>query len=174
MSEEKEQPVRPALRDDFFCTPPLHIVLVEPEIPGNTGNVARMCYATGSQLHLVEPLGFEITNSRLRRAGLDYWKDINVQVHPTLDDVIGPVLPPERCFFFSTRATKSFWEIPIQPGDALIFGKESTGLGPERVETYKDQLYHIPLAAGTVRSINLSNSVAIALFDGYRRIAGIS
>ncbi len=169
-----EQVVRPARRDDFFCTPPLHVVLVEPEIPGNTGNVARMCYATGSQLHLVEPLGFEITNSRLRRAGLDYWEHINVRVYPSLEDVIGPVLPLERCFFFSTRATRPCWEIPLQPGDALIFGKESKGLGPERVEQYKNQLYHIPLAPDTVRSINLSNSVAIALFDGYRRIAGIA
>lgn len=171
---DNDKIVRPARRDDFFPDTPLHVILVEPEIPPNTGNVARMCYATGSQLHLIEPLGFEITNSRLRRAGLDYWEHINVQVHKKLEDVVGPIVPLERCHFFSTRATKAFWEIPIQEGDALIFGKESIGLGPERVETYQDNLYHIPLKPGTVRSINLSNSVAIALFDSYRRLSGIS
>lgn len=164
---------RPAQSADFFCKPPLQVVLVEPEIPPNTGNVSRMCYATGSTLHLVEPLGFDINEKRLRRAGLDYWKKMDVQVHPNIDALIGPIIPLERCFFFSTRATKSFWEAPIQPGDALIFGKESIGLGDELRERYKEQLYNIPIAPDTVRSINLSNAVAIALFDSYRRIAGL-
>jgi len=163
--------VRPARRDDFFCNPPLHVVLLEPEIPPNTGNVARTCYATGSQLHLIEPLGFSIDDKQLRRAGLDYWREMDVQVHASLDDLIGPVIPPDRCFFFSTRATQPMWDIPIQPGDALIFGKESLGLGPALVEKYRDRLYHIPVLPNTVRSLNLSNSVAIALFDSYQRIA---
>lgn len=167
-----DQIVRPARRDDFFCQPPLRVVLVEPEIPPNTGNVSRMCYATGSALHLIEPLGFEITNSRLRRAGLDYWEHMDVHVHSSLDEVIGPVVPRERCFFLSTRADKPFWEIPIQPGDALIFGKESSGLGPALLEEYQERTFHIPILPETVRSINLSNAVAIALFDAYRRLAG--
>lgn len=162
---------RPAQTDGFFCDPPLHVVLVEPEIPPNTGNVSRMCYATGSQLHLVEPLGFDISEKRLRRAGLDYWKHMDVQVHPNIDALVGPVFPKERCFFFSTRATKPFWEAPVQPGDALIFGKESLGLGDDLRERYQEHLYHIPIAPDTVRSINLSNAVAIALYDCYRRIA---
>lgn len=165
--------LRPARRNDFFCRPPLHVVLIEPEIPPNTGNVARMCYATGSQLHLIEPLGFEITHSRLRRAGLDYWEHIDVHVHSSLDQVIGPIIPRERCFFFSTRASKPFWEMPVQPGDALCFGKESSGLGPEILAKYPDQLYHIPLLPDTVRSLNLSNAVAITLFNSYRCIAQI-
>jgi len=165
--------VRPARRPDFFPDIPLHVVLVEPEIPPNTGNVARMCYATGTKLHLIEPLGFEITEKRLRRAGLDYWKHIDVQVHPDIGGVVGPVVPPERCFFFSTRATRPLWEIPIQPGDALIFGKESTGFDPALRAAHDERLYHIPILPDTVRSINLSNAVAIAIYDCYRRIAQI-
>jgi tRNA (cytidine/uridine-2'-O-)-methyltransferase len=163
--------VRPAQRDDFFTRPPMHVILVEPEIPPNTGNVSRTCYATGSTLHLIEPLGFEINNARLRRAGLDYWEHADIRVHKSLDDVIGPIVPPEQCFFFTTRATKPIWEAPIKPGSALVFGKESTGLGPVLLEKYKDQLYHLPVVPGTVRSINLSNTVAVALYDCYRQLS---
>ena len=165
--------LRPARRDDFFCQPALHVVLVEPEIPPNTGNVARMCYATGSHLHLIKPLGFKIDDKHLRRAGLDYWKNVDVTVHESLDDVIGKIVPLDRCFFLSTRATEPFWDIPIQAGDALIFGKESLGLGATLVEKYKERLFHIPILPDTVRSINLSNAVAITLFDSYRRLAPV-
>ncbi len=165
--------LRPARRDDFFCQPPLHVVLVEPEIPPNTGNVIRMCYATGSVLHLIKPLGFQIDDKRLRRAGLDYWQHVDINVHDSLDEVVGKIIPRERCFFLSTRATKPIWEIPIQPGDALIFGKESTGLGPELIEEHRERLFHIPILPDTVRSINLSNAVAITLFDSYRRLAPV-
>jgi tRNA (cytidine/uridine-2'-O-)-methyltransferase len=168
-----DQVVRPARRSDFFSNPPLQIVLVEPEIPPNTGNIARMCYATGSQLHLIEPLGFEIDDRYLRRAGLDYWEHIDVKIHPNIDALIGPIIPRDRCFFFSTRATQPFWDIPIQPGDALFFGKESVGLGPKLLELYRDRLYHIPVLPNTVRSLNISNSAAIAIYDCYRRIASI-
>ena len=164
--------VRPARRDDFYCEPPLHVVLVEPEIPPNTGNVSRMCYATGTKLHLIKPLGFEIDDKRLRRAGLDYWKSMDVQVYDHIDEFIDHVVPVERCFFLSTRAPQPMWDIPVEPGDALIFGKESKGLGPELVERYRDRLFHIPILPDTVRSINLSNAVAITLFDAYRRISG--
>lgn len=173
MSIQDDQIERPARSKDFFCKPPLHVVLVEPEIPPNTGNVSRMCYATGSILHLIKPLGFDISEKRLRRAGLDYWKKMDVQVHDHITDVVGPIVPVEKCLFFSTRATKPFWDAPIEPGSAIIFGKESKGLGDEIREAYKEHLYHIPIADDTVRSINLSNSVAIALFDSYRRLSGL-
>ncbi len=165
---------RPARKTgpSFFCKPPLKVVLVEPEIPPNTGNVARMCYATGTELHLIEPLSFSLDDKKLRRAGLDYWKKMKVQLHKSIDKFLEET-PVERCYFLSTRAERPFWEMPIQPGDAIVFGKESTGLGPELVERFRDRLYHIPILPDTVRSINLSNAVAIVLYDSYRRIAGI-
>ena len=164
---------RHAYNDQFFTTPPLQVVLVEPEIPPNTGSIGRVCVATRSTLHLIEPLGFKIDEKSVRRAGLDYWHKVDVHVHKSLDDVIGPIIPPERCFFLSTRAKMPYWDIPFQPGDALILGKESTGLGPELTTKYADQLYNIPLLPGSTRSLNIANAASIVIYDGYRRLAGM-
>lgn len=171
-SYTKDGVERRAFDPGFFCQPPLQVVLMEPEIPPNTGNVGRQCFSTGSALHLIEPLGFSIDERQVRRAGLDYWKDVDLHVHASFEDMLASkLIDPSRMFFFSTRSDKPYWDIPIQPGDALIFGKESLGLPQSLLDQYPEQIYHIPLLPGSVRSLNLSNAVAIALFDGYRRIA---
>ena len=161
---------RPARREDFFCKPPFQVVLIAPEIPPNTGNIGRLCYATGSTLHLVEPLGFSIDEKSLRRAGLDYWKHLTVHLHPHPDALFGPVLDPARCWFLSTRTERSFWDIPLQAGDAFVFGSESSGFPPSLHERYEDRMCHLPILPDTVRSLNLANTAAIVLYDAYRRI----
>ena len=153
---------------------PFHVVLVEPEIPPNTGNVARLCAATRSPLHLVGKLGFRIDEHAVRRAGLDYWHLVDVKTHETLADAeraIDAELPfgrvPRR-YFFSGHATRSFLDVKFELGDVLIFGKESVGLPAELLRERADEVIGIPMS-GLVRSHNLANSVAIALYEGLRQ-----
>lgn len=164
--------VRRSYDDSFFARPALRVVLVAPEIPPNTGAVARLCAATSSPLHLVRPLGFSLEDKHLKRAGLDYWDKVDVTVHDSLDEVIGPVVPEERSFLLSTRSARPYWTIPAAPGSALVFGRESVGLTDEELDRAGERVYSIPQVTDTVRSINLSNAVGIVLYDCYRRLAG--
>jgi len=151
--------------------PPLHVVLVEPEIPPNTGNVARTCAATGSQLHLIEPLGFTITDAQLKRAGLDYWDSIQPQVHPSFEAFLSAV-KPRRLHLLSTGASRSYLEARFEPGDALVFGSETRGLSDALLARYPDQVAGIPLQAQHVRSLNLSSAAAIVIYEALRQIDG--
>lgn len=148
--------------------PHFNIVLVNPEIPNNTGNIGRLCVGSESRLHIVKPMGFEISDSRVKRAGLDYWPDLNLTIHESFDALLTKVEDTSRMFFFTTKADKAYYKIELKAGDWLIFGKESKGLDPELVERFKDQLVKIPFG-GKVRSFNLSNAVAMALGEGMRQ-----
>ncbi|WP_196887717.1 tRNA (cytidine(34)-2'-O)-methyltransferase [Aureivirga sp. CE67] len=146
-----------------------NIVLVEPEIPNNTGNIGRLCVGSKSKLHLVKPLGFEITDKRVKRAGLDYWGELELQYHENFEAFLNQVENRERMFFFSSKGAKTYYEIDFKPGDWLIFGKESVGLGKEILERFESQTTTIPFP-GKVRSFNISNAVAMALGEGLRQL----
>ena len=151
---------------------PLNIVLVEPEIPPNTGNIARLCAATGAHLHLIEPLGFRIDEQAVRRAGLDYWPLVSLTTHPnyaTARRRLADANPNARHFLFTGKAARSYLSVQFRPGDVLVFGKESVGLSPELIEAHRDELVAIP-TIGAVRSLNLANAVAIALYEALRQI----
>jgi len=142
---------------------PLQIALVEPEIPPNTGNVARLCAATGCALHLVEPLGFRIDDRELKRAGLDYWDALGVVVHPSLDAFL-EAFAIERCWLLSTRATRAYTEAQFTRGDALVFGKETAGLPQALLDAHPERTLRIPMRPGAVRSINLSTAAGIVTY----------
>lgn len=153
-------------------SPAFQIVLVEPEIPPNTGAVARTCAATGSRLHLIRPLGFKIDEQAVRRAGLDYWHLVDLHVHDTFEAFRSEV-PQPRLHLFSSGAERSYLDADFAPGDALVFGKESVGLPRELLEAHPERVWGIPTSGG-VRSLNLSNSVAIVLFEALRKNAGLA
>lgn len=146
-----------------------NVVLVEPQIPNNTGNIGRLCVATKSRLHLVHPLGFEITDSRVKRAGLDYWPHLEVFHHDSFDKWINSVDHKANFYFFSARATTSFYKAQLKKGDYLIFGKEADGLGADIIQKFNDNLVKIPFP-GKVRSFNLANAVAMVLGEGMRQL----
>ncbi|HZO93894.1 MAG TPA: tRNA (cytidine(34)-2'-O)-methyltransferase [Candidatus Baltobacteraceae bacterium] len=148
---------------------PLHVVLVEPEIPPNTGNVARMCAATGCALHLVEPLGFAIDDRALKRAGLDYWNAVGVVLHPSLDAFLA-AFPPERRWLLSTRAVRGYADAPFARGDALVFGKETSGLPQALLDANPERALRIPMRPGAVRSINLSTAAGVVTFAALARL----
>lgn len=150
--------------------PPLRVVLVEPEIPPNTGNIARTCAATGARLHLIEPLGFKITDAKLKRAGLDYWDSVTLAPHPDFNDFLQRANNP-RCWLFTTGAARSVFDAEFQPGDALVFGSETRGLSNELLARFPDQHLGIPLRADHVRSLNLSTAAGIAIYQALRSIA---
>lgn len=148
--------------------PRLHVILVTPEIPPNTGNVARLCGATRTALHLVHPLGFRTDDRTLKRAGLDYWEHIEVHHHDSLDQAlarsgVGPIL------YFSARADRPYTEAPYAAGARLVFGPETRGLPAEVLEQNRESTYRIPIW-GRVRSLNLSTAVGIVVYEGYRRL----
>ncbi len=147
---------------------PLHIVLVEPEIPPNTGNVARLCAATGCALHLVEPLGFSIADRELKRAGLDYWDAVDVVLHPSLDAFLENW--PGPLWFASTRGTVRHDRATYAAGDALVFGKETAGLPAALLAAHPERTLRIPMRPGAVRSINLSVAVGIVVYAALARI----
>jgi tRNA (cytidine/uridine-2'-O-)-methyltransferase len=149
--------------------PPLNIALVEPKIPQNTGNIARLCAGTRSRLHLVDPLGFRITDKDLRRAGLDYWNEVDVERHDDLP-AFERTLRPERTFLFSTAGTRSHFDAQYQMGDTLVFGSETEGLPDAMLEAYPGQIYQIPIVTDHVRSLNLATSVSIVLYEALRQI----
>lgn len=146
----------------------LHIVLVEPEIPQNTGNISRTCAVTGSVLHLVRPLGFAVTDKHLKRAGLDYWAHLDIRYHDRFEDV-EKVLQGHRFFFLTTRAKRHYADIRYQDGDALVFGKETAGLPQALIDANGERAIRIPMRGGE-RSLNLSNSAAIVLYEALRQL----
>jgi tRNA (cytidine/uridine-2'-O-)-methyltransferase len=148
---------------------PIHIVLYEPEIPPNTGNIIRLCANTGAQLHLIEPLGFELDDKRLRRAGLDYAEWQNIIQHQSLGDCIASI-QAKRIFALTTRGSQAYTEITYQAGDVLLFGPETRGLPQQVLDQLPDQhCLYLPMRAQQ-RSINLSNSVAIVLYHAWHQL----
>lgn|SRR5690554_1158266 len=146
-----------------------NIVLFEPEIPTNTGNIGRLSLGSGSNLHLVKPFGFEIDDKRLKRAGLDYWKNITVHIYESIDEFYSKN-KGKNFVYFSSHGTKEYCEIDFKDDMFLIFGKESTGL-PERViSENQDLLYNIPIYSPHIRSLNLANAVGIVVYEGIRNL----
>ncbi len=145
-----------------------HIVLVEPEIPQNAGNIARTCACTGCTLHLVRPLGFEVTDKYLKRAGLDYWNAVDVRYHDGIEELFAQY-PDARFFFFTTKARKTYADVRYEKGDFLVFGKETKGLPEELLVSRPQSCVRIPMRE-ELRSLNLSNSVAIAVYEGLRQM----
>lgn len=148
---------------------PLHIVLVNPEIPPNTGNVARLCAATGAWLHLVEPLGFELDNRKVRRAGLDYWPSVRLSVHRSFEEIEARFVP-ESTWFFTKFADQPYSEEHYEHGATLVFGCETKGLPRSVQEKYQTRCTLIPIRPD-VRSLNLSNAVAVATYEALRQMA---
>ena len=146
----------------------LNIVLVEPEIPQNTGNISRTCAATNSSLFLVRPLGFEITDKHLKRAGLDYWQYLDLHYLDSIDELFQKYFKGDNFHFMSTKGNKLYSEATFKDGDFLIFGKESHGLPEPLLEKYYEYTLRIPMW-GDLRSLNLSNSVAITLYEALRQ-----
>ena len=146
-----------------------NIVLVEPEIPQNTGNVVRTCAATGCRLHLVRPLGFEVSDKYLKRAGLDYWKYVDIAYYDSLADFLEKTRGG-RLFFFTSKARRAHSEAHFRAGDYLVFGKETAGLPEELLAGHEEACVRIPMREAA-RSLNLSNSVAIAVYEGLRQNA---
>jgi tRNA (cytidine/uridine-2'-O-)-methyltransferase len=151
--------------------PNLSIVLVEPEIPPNTGNIARTCAATNTKLHLVKPLGFSIDDSHLKRAGLDYWKYVDLEIHENLQDFL--LKYSERPMYLSTtKGTHQYTEVSYETDAMLLFGKETAGLPMEFIKANQDRTIRIPMGDNTKsRSLNLSNSVAIVIYEALRQLS---
>ena len=147
----------------------LNIVLVEPEIPNNTGNIGRLCVGTESRLHLVHPLGFVINDKNLKRSGLDYWIHLDVIEYDTVSEWISQIKDKSRVFLMSSHAEKSYLEIDFKDGDWLVFGKESVGLSPEVLSEFENHLT-IPMSK-LIRSFNIANSVAFVIGEAKRQIA---
>lgn len=186
--ELPEEPVRtePVLPNRLRARPqrrPFHVVLVEPEIPPNTGNVARLCAATSCALHLVGRLGFSLDEHQVRRAGLDYWPLVELYQHADLAAAESAILSfsadpaaaadrRPRLWFFSGKAVTSFLDVPYRLGDALVFGKESTGLSPDVLAERAGAVVGIP-TLGAVRSLNLASAAAIAVYEALRQVGAL-
>lgn len=147
----------------------MHVVLFEPEIPPNTGSIARLCAATVTPLHLIEPLGFKIDDKHLKRAGLDYWEFVDLQVHKSWSDFLRATAA-KNLRYFSKRATRSYTTLRYDDGDYLVFGPETRGLSSELLQANDEHAFHIPMMGSGVRSLNLSNAVAIVLYEGLRQL----
>jgi tRNA (cytidine/uridine-2'-O-)-methyltransferase len=147
---------------------PLHVVLVEPEIPPNTGNVARLCAATGCALHLVEPMAFSIDDRALKRAGLDYWSSVDITVHASLDAFLAAWRAP--LWLVSTRGAVRYDEAPVARGDALVFGKETAGLPQALLDTNPARTLRVPMRPATIRSLNLSTTAGIVTYAMLARL----
>ncbi len=148
--------------------PPFHIVLIEPEIPPNTGNIGRLCAATGTHLHLVGKLGFSLDDKHMKRAGLDYWPEVNLHRWNSLPD-LQQHYPDGRFWYTSKKAQRTHVEADFTPGDFLVFGKETMGLPEELIEANLEQTLRIPIFSPAVRSLNLANSAAIILYEALRQ-----
>lgn len=149
----------------------LHIALIEPKIPPNTGNIARLCAATDTSLHLIEPLGFSVDDSRLKRAGLDYWDSVDMWVHPGWRS-FREAMARERCLYFSARASRPLSEARFKPNSVLIFGNETDGLPDRILEKHPDECFQIPMPGGKVRSLNLATAAGIVLYEALRQVNG--
>ena len=144
-----------------------NVVLVEPEIPPNTGNIGRLCLATGSTLHLIKPLGFSIDDRELKRAGLDYWKEVDVRLWDSFEDLRQTAGLNARFFFLTTKSDRAYYDIVFLPGDFLVFGRETKGLPENLLAAHAEELLTIPMR-GT-RSLNLATAVGIVLFEAMRQ-----
>ena len=155
-----------------------HVVLVHPEIHWNTGNAGRTCLAAGATLHLIEPLGFSLDEREVKRAGLDYWEHVDVRVWPNWDAFERELPTLGAPYFFSTKARRVLWDVPLGAPDGvvLVFGRETGGLPPQLHERYRDRFVAMPILSPRVRSLNLSTSVAIAVYEvlRQRRVTGES
>lgn len=146
----------------------MNVVLIAPEIPQNTGNIGRLCVSTNSVLHLIKPLGFSLDDKYLKRAGMDYWKHVEFNVYENWDEFCHKN-PDAVLSFFSTKGSKEFWECQYHDNSFLVFGNESSGLPAPFYQIYKENFYTIPMYGKFFRSLNLANSVAIALYEGIRQ-----
>jgi tRNA (cytidine/uridine-2'-O-)-methyltransferase len=149
--------------------PLFHVVLVEPEIPHNTGNIGRTCVAMNSRLHIVGPASFSLDEKQVRRAGLDYWQHLSLKEYKNFSEWESKEASA-RCFYFTTKSQRSFFEQEYQPGDTFVFGPETRGLSADILQKYQPQLVTIPMI-GTTRSLNLSNAVAVAIYEAYRQVS---
>ena len=152
-----------------MAEPDLHIVLVEPEIHWNTGNAGRTCLAAGARLHLVEPLGFSLDEREVRRAGLDYWPRVDLRVWSSWPEIEERLPAMGEPFFFTSEAERTFWDVSYPRRSVLVFGRESVGLAPEIRERWRDHLVSISMLDSGLRSLNLSTSVALALYEVLRQ-----
>jgi len=146
----------------------LHVALIEPQIPPNTGNIARLTAAADASLHVIEPAGFELDDRELLRAGLDYWPHVDLWVHPHWRD-FRDAMSRERCLYFSAKADAAYWDAPFQANSCLVFGNETSGM-PERIlEKHPEQCFTIPMNGRAVRSLNLATAVGIVLYEAIRQ-----
>ncbi len=148
---------------------PLNIVLIAPEIPNNTGNIGRLALASGSHLHLVKPFGFEINDTRLKRAGLDYWQHISVTYYENINEFF-EINKKQSMVFLSSHGTKNHWDIPFEDNLFLVFGKESVGLPESITKPNTNNLFKIPLYSEHIRSLNLANAVGIVVYEGLKQL----
>ncbi|WP_026837550.1 tRNA (cytidine(34)-2'-O)-methyltransferase [Gillisia sp. JM1] len=146
-----------------------NIVLIEPEIPMNTGNIGRLSLASGSTLHLVKPFGFELNDKRVKRAGLDYWKHISLRIYENVEEFF-EMNKDKKMAFFSSHGEKQYWDIDFSDELFLVFGKESVGLSSEIIENNQENLYKIPIYSEHIRSLNLANAVSVVVYEGIRNL----
>lgn len=144
----------------------LQVALIQPQIPPNTGNIARLCAATGTPLHLIEPLGFALGDTELKRAGLDYWDGVDLWIHPDWF-AFRDAMDRGRCLYFSARAERSYWEAPYRDNTCLVFGSETEGMPARILEKHPERCFTIPMS-GPVRSLNLATAVGIVLYEAIR------
>ncbi|WP_367870647.1 tRNA (cytidine(34)-2'-O)-methyltransferase [Luteolibacter sp. Populi] len=146
-----------------------HIVLIAPEIPHNAGAAGRLALATGSRLHLVKPLGFSLDDKHVKRTGLDYWKDVDLRVWESFEELKAEALPEARYWYLSTKTTRAHWDADFRDGDYLVFGCETRGLPEAMVQAADEHGIRIPMEEGGTRSLNLSTAVAITLYEAVRQ-----
>ncbi len=146
-----------------------NIVLVEPEIPNNTGNIGRLSLASGSNLHLIKPFGFELSDKRLKRAGLDYWQHVSLYTYENIEEFFS-IHKDKKMAFFSSHATQEYWDIEYADDMFFIFGKESSGLPLQILKQNNDVVYKIPIVSSHIRSLNLANAVSIIIYEGIRQL----
>ena len=151
------------MKEFFF-----HVVLVAPEIPQNTGNIGRICSCTRCRLHLVKPLGFSLDDRHVKRSGMDYWRHVEYTIHESWEDFV-KAMDGAPMYFYSTKGKKVYWDCPMEDGSCLIFGSEGSGLPAAIHEAWPEQFYTIPMPGHFSRSLNLANSVAVAVYEGLRR-----
>lgn len=149
----------------------MHIALIEPRIPPNTGNIARLCAATDTALHLIEPLGFRIDDAEMRRAGLDYWDAVDLWLHPGWR-AFREAMSRDRCLYFSAKATRPFWEAEFKPNSCLLFGNEVDGMPDRILAKHPEESFRIPMTS-SVRSLNLATAAGIVLYEGLRQVQGV-
>jgi tRNA (cytidine/uridine-2'-O-)-methyltransferase len=150
----------------------IHVALIEPKIPPNTGNIARLCAATESSLHLIEPLGFSLDDADLRRAGLDYWEHVDLWIHPHWR-AFRDAMERDRCLYFSSNATTEYWEAPYRPNSCLVFGNETEGMPTKILEKHPERCFRIPMS-GPVRSLNLATAAGIVLYEAIRQTRAVA